>query len=109
LHRRAELDIQISILQNLRFKGPTSITNVMRQANTNYINLDSYLQPLEAAGLIEKTGRFWQITERGIECLDLLERAITMIRPIKDPFPQRGFPRITTEAQKEHEPNEDDS
>src|SRR6266852_5136934 len=91
MNGRSALETQIHIIEALRFEGPILPTALMRRTNTSWVNLIyRFIPELMDSGLVAKSSltRKYYLTEKGVECLDLLERAIEMIRPLVSVFPR---------------------
>src|SRR6267378_4508877 len=93
--RRSILEIQIHILHALKFNGPTKPTQLLHLTNTAWgtekdPSLMSFIKELESSGLVyqkyDDDGKYIVITIKGLQCLDLLERGIQMIRPLREVY-----------------------
>jgi predicted transcriptional regulator len=95
---RSILEIQIHILHVLHNEGSMLPTTLMYKTNSSWtVFTHRALPELFMMGLMNKNpldGSIF-ITESGITCLDLLERGIQMIRPLKEVFPEREGTRST--------------
>jgi predicted transcriptional regulator len=96
---RSFIEIQIHIMNVLNVDGELGIGPLIMKTNTAWKPLlgysskgkeiKGYLFDLEASNLVEKKEGKYRLTERGKECLDLLERGLSMIRPLREVFPLR--------------------
>jgi predicted transcriptional regulator len=103
---RSILEIQIHLMEILRGKTMRK-TELMYKANLTWELLNRAMFDLSASKLIDESRGWQHLTEEGIKCLELLERGITMIRPLRSVFQDRGFPRVVKDSKEEGRPGQD--
>lgn len=96
----------MTILKALE-SGPMLPTPLMNRINSSYQNLKVDLIPeLIESGLVGKKDHGYYLTQKGFECLDLLERGLEMIRPLRVPYERQNdrnwFPRQRTTDRFKH-------
>jgi predicted transcriptional regulator len=89
--RRAEVEIEIHILQVVRDNGLIGPTRIMMLANLSYQFMLGYVETLMAAKCLdsrmEKESVKYFLTPWGLETLEMLETGMRRIKPLRPVFP----------------------
>jgi len=91
--RRSTLEICMNMMQILRGHGQLGPTKIMYMANLSWEYMIKYLNIMISSKLIETTSdNHYMLTQRGLECVALLEQGMLMIGPLMEVFPPVSKP-----------------